>query len=301
MKLEYTIVWFEDNESWWDSFDRGPIESHIRELGFEPTIKWVQDAETFREYGDLRDVDLLVIDHDLGRDDEMGENIIGRVRGNKVYTEVIFYSAGEVDTLWNAVRSHRLEGIFVESRELIDNKVQKVVEQSVRKIVDLHHMRGILVAEVGDLDALHKEIFDRAFAKIADNDRVELVKRFSENAVKQAQNDLQARIEFQKDPELVNKIDRFLDSVKIFTNFKRLRKLSKWGPPGPEWDFQKEILGPRNFLAHGVPEWDKGLRQFTFRHQGAEFVFSDRAARDLRAKMIEYKAFLRQLLASSPW
>jgi len=60
--------------------------------------------------------------------------------------------------LWEAIREKKLEGIFISSRNEIVSKNTKVGYQSIQKILDLENMRGIIMAEVGELDLMRQEI-----------------------------------------------------------------------------------------------------------------------------------------------
>ena len=60
--------------------------------------------------------------------------------------------------MWEAIREKKLEGIFISSRNEIVSKNTKVGYQSIQKILDLENMRGIIMAEVGELDLMRQEI-----------------------------------------------------------------------------------------------------------------------------------------------
>ncbi len=42
-----------------------------------------------------------------------GQEFIAGIRENAIYTEIIFYTAGNTSNLWKAIHEKRLEGVFV--------------------------------------------------------------------------------------------------------------------------------------------------------------------------------------------
>jgi len=111
----------------------------------------------------FNEIDLIVVDYNLGGDEEHGEAFVEKIRQHDCWTEVVFYSAAQSSELWDAVRSRELEGVFITNHHGVSAKVEKVAYQAVRKVLDLNMMRGMVMAEVGDLDLLLGAIVEKAF------------------------------------------------------------------------------------------------------------------------------------------
>jgi hypothetical protein len=158
------------------------------------------------------------------------------------------------------------------------------------------------MSEVGDLDTLLEKIFVRAMQGIAPELQQNVFDRFHEKSSDQNNDFLKALSAF-KDAPSIDGLLHLCDSDKRWQSFNRVKKhhnlLKDNGLTG---DYQKDILSPRNFLAHGVAE-RKADGSFLFRHRGKEFTFDDNVSQILRTKILEYKsAFteISEVLSSTP-
>jgi hypothetical protein len=286
MNLSYSILWFDDDKDFFDSLDMEPIKTEIASWGFSPTIFPVHNADEFNQYAPFDKFDMIVVDFKLG--DEQGDKFIKNVREHEVFTEIIFYSFSESSDLWKAIHDQKLEGVFVTHKSGIEQKLLRVARQSVRKVLDLENMRGIVMSEVGDLDASLEDIFVHAMQGISPEHQRTVFDRFHEKASDQNKEFLGALSVFKEAPS-IDGLLQLCDSDKRWQNFNRVKKhhalLKNTSFTG---DYQKDILSPRNFLAHGAPE-RKADGSFLFRHRGKEFSFDNAVSQDLRKKILGYK------------
>lgn len=293
MNLNYSILWYDDNKEFFESQDMEPIETEIVSWGFKPKIFPVHNAVELQQHAPFDQYDMLVVDFDLGGD-EHGDQFIKSVRDQNVFAEIIFYSMKESDELWQAVSVKRLEGVFVANKKNIEPKLIRVARQSVRKVLDLENMRGIVMSEVGDLDALLETIFKRAMKGVAPEQQRIVFDRFHEKTSAQNEEFQGALLAFKEAPSIDGLLE-LCDSDKRWQNLNRVKKhhnlLKERDFVG---DYQKEIIWPRNCLAHGVPERkvDKG---FLFHHRGKEYVFDDEVSNALRKRILEYKSAFAEI------
>lgn len=293
MNLNYSILWFDDDADFFDSIDKEPIESDISSWGFLPKIVPVHNAADFNKHAPFKEFDMLVVDFNLG--DEQGDVFIKKVRDQEVFTEVIFYSFREASDLWKAVHDQQLEGVFVAHKASIVPKLIRVAHQSVRKVLDLENMRGIVMSEVGDLDALLEDMFVKIMTGISGDKQQEVFERFHEKTSAQQEKFAAALAAFQKAPSIEGLL-ALCDSDKRWQNYNRVRKHNAiLNGRKLEGDYSKEILWPRNCLAHGVPERfaDGSL---LFRFNGKEFPFNDQVSQELRTKIIAYKTAFTEIV-----
>ena len=286
MNLNYSILWFDDDKDFFESLDKEPIETEIASWGFSPQIEAVHTADEFNKHKPFDKFDLIVVDFKLG--DVQGDKFIKDVREHEVFTEVILYSFSESSDLWKAVHDRKLEGVFVTHKSGIEQKLLRVARQSVRKVLDLENMRGIVMSEVGDLDALLEDIFVRAMNDVTPEQQDNVFKRFHKDTNKQAEQRLSALVGFKEAPSLEGLLG-LCDSNKRWKNFNRVKEhhalLKGRNFAG---DYAQEILWPRNCLAHGVPERkDDGSLLFHF--SGKDYPFDDDVSQTLRKKILEYK------------
>lgn len=147
MKLEYKILWIEDTPISTKRDKRKTIE-YIENLGFDCVVTDVVDFETFEVdigYENTKNYDLLLVDLDLG-DDEKGEgnSIIRKVREEKIYTEIVFYSS-HYEQLLKKLNGNFVEGIFTSSRDELLDKIMKIVDLTIKKTQDVNNLRGLII------------------------------------------------------------------------------------------------------------------------------------------------------------
>jgi hypothetical protein len=302
VNLNYTILWYDDDRDFFESLDKEPIEEKIASWGFRPRIVPVHDTNELQQHAPFDQFDMLVVDFKLGGD-EHGDQFIRGVRDQSIYAEIIFYSTSASSELWQAIHEKQLEGVFVTNKAGIHQKLLRVAEQSVRKVLDLENMRGIVMSEVGDLDELLESIFTLAMQGITEEQQKLVFNGFVEKSREPDSRFEEALKAFEEAPSIEKLLQLCDSSDKRVQNFNRVRRHH---PLLKEKDFsdeyQKEILKPRNFLAHGVP-LKKEDGSFLFRHRGKEYSFNDDISHALRKRILEYRnAFteLRDTLAQQP-
>jgi hypothetical protein len=295
MRLSFSILWFDDNEDYFDSLDIESLEKEILSWGFSPKIELVTTPEAFKSRSPFETYDLIIVDRKLeGYKD--GADFIADIRDNAVYTEVIFYTAGNTSDLWNDIYNQELEGVFVSSRSGIVSKITRVGRQSIRKVLDLENMRGIVMAEVGELDHLLDGIVTLGIENLSEEQQKSIYKRFHSGAAKQSEGWAKDLAAFIENPETVIMLS-LCDSDKRWQNFNRLWKYhNKLKGQERIGNYVVEVLRPRNFLAHGrpAPHQDGG---YVFHYQGKEFHFNDATSLELRLTILKYKNAFTNILS----
>ena len=295
MNLKYSILWFDDDQDFFESLDNEPILTEIASWGFSPKIIPVHNAEEFNKHTPFDEFDMIVVDFKLG--EERGDKFIKNVREQNVFSEIIFYSFSESSELWKAIHDKELEGVFVTNKKGIEQKLLRVAHQSVRKVLDLENMRGIVMSEVGDLDALLGDIFERAMQGITPEQQKSVFERFHEKISEQNKRNLDGLTAFKNAPSIEGLL-KLCDSDKRWQNFKRVKKHHNLLKANTfDGDYINDILWPRNCLAHGTPERkDDGTLLFQF--SGKEYTFDDTVSQDLRKKILEYKSAFAEIADS---
>jgi len=294
VRLSFSVLWFDDSEIYFDSLDLEPLEREILSWGFSPDIRTVTTPEKFYSHSPFEPFDLIVVDYNLEAHKD-GQEFIAELRDNNTYAEVIFYTVGQISNLWDAIRDKQLEGVFVSSRNSILSRILTVGHQSIRKVLDLENMRGIVMAEVGELDHLLDEIIKLGMAGLPAERQKSVFRRFHKGAVKQ-NTDLKGLLDaFSENPGIDEMLD-LCDSDKRWQNYSRLRKHhDKLKGREKIGDYRAEILVPRNALAHSRPQsCEEGL---LFHHRGRDFLFNDDTSLALRQTILGYKDAFSEILA----
>ena len=296
MKMTFSILWFDDDEDYLDSVDVDPIRDKIQSWGFTPNIVMVSDPDEFMKNAPFKDFDLIAVDYNLEAFDEHGENFITKLREHGVYTEVIFYSANRSSDLWDAVHKKKLEGIFIASRTAGGEitKIINVAQQSVHKFLDLNNIRGVIMAEVGSIDEQLEQIAIKYFYDLKDEEQVALINDYVSKITSQNEKNCK-RVAGLSNTNDINQILGYLDSAKKWNICQSLSKKLEKLNISAIGDYQAEVLKPRNFLAHGIPD-QKEDGSLIFEHYGKEYIFNDREGVNIRKKIQYYSSQFDELL-----
>jgi len=295
MKLKYSILWFDDDVDQIESHDFDVLAETIHSWGFDfdgPAI--VNTPSEFMEKTPFLDFDLIVVDYNLGDDETHGDDFIKSLRDQNVYTDVVFYTGGSTASLWDGVRDKKLEGVFLSNVAGIIPKVIRVAKQSVKKIVDLENMRGIVMAQVGDLDQDLKQLLSVGFLQLEPLKQNQIFKKFIKDGNRRGKNLSEEFEEFAKDPTIERMLDLCDSSFPIWS---LSRSMCNRHPSLEEFnisDYENEILKPRNALAHGVPNTaEDGIQ--TFVHREYKFQYTDKTAEKIRHDLKKYKGVFRNI------
>lgn len=161
MKLQYRILWIENDEDWAESV-QDEIQEFIEEQGFKYDMKLLPKEEVGVRY---EDYDIILMDLNLA-DQPNGAELIRKIRELGAYTDVVFYSADGIDSLKEKGREKELEGVFYTSRTpnvSFTDKVISVIKSTIKKVQDLNNLRGLVMAEVSELDVMMDQIIKSYF------------------------------------------------------------------------------------------------------------------------------------------
>lgn len=160
MTIKYNILWIENDSDWQESIC-DDIRDFIEEQGFELNVKVIAQQTAGTDYNRY---DLILMDLNLA-DAPSGDELIQQIRSLGVYTDVVFYSAGGIETIKLKGKERDLEGVYYSgrNRDLFLSKVQSVIQTTIRKVQDLNNLRGLVMSEVSELDALMEQIIESFF------------------------------------------------------------------------------------------------------------------------------------------
>lgn len=246
-------------------------------------------------YKPFQEFDLIVVDYNLEEYGTHGEEFIKKIRDHDVYTEVIFYSANPVSDLWDAVREKELEGVFISSRTAVLTKIEKVSAQSVRKILDLENVRGIVMAEVANIDLKLENIINAAIVDLTDNEQDKIFDKYVKRIDDHARSNIKKIASIEKNSwaslllhcDTSRKWNLFRSIAKKHTNID-LSNID---------DYSKLVLEPRNYLAHGIPE-KQNNGSLLFKRNDGEFVFDESVSTTLRNDLQKFYEIFEKIFAT---
>jgi len=303
MKLEYKILWIEDTPKSIRR-DKRQIISYIENLGFECHVEDITNFADFEQnigYENTLEYDLLLVDLDLGNQEtkDEGNLIIKNIRDEKVYTEIIFYSS-QYEELKRKLNNHFIEGIFTSSREELKDKVEQIIDVTLHKVQDVNNLRGLIMAEVVELDRLKEQIIIKGSNKISDK----AIEKYTLKKIKESGTSNQ------------NKAKRFLgelENVTFESLFQSLgfvdsdKKAKATGEildklnisePITKDDFIQpyidDILGKRNMFAH-IEECDREDDNGNICKFIGDIPFTPEKCIEIRKEIRKYKELLEEI------
>ena len=183
MKLEYRILWFEDDpESVQDVVDA--LRDLLRGQGFELVCDWgecnadtmTDTVERLRNYNPY---DLMVFDYDLGSG-LTGEALAQTLR-SRIWTEILYYSANRsAEELSRGMNDKRVEGVFCAVRQNLEERLWNLVESQIKRICDLNNMRGIVLDSMSSIDTAIRELFSKTYKNMTFEGKSSVVKKLTD-------------------------------------------------------------------------------------------------------------------------
>ncbi|UYF76547.1 hypothetical protein LSO58_06640 [Acinetobacter ursingii] len=156
MRLDYKILWFEDQENNVKEVERG-LSTRLSRLGFNLQVQWIKPGNDLNNtFGQIKnivnDFDLILLDYDLGKDGFNGADIAKKLRRSSFLTDIIFYSSASPHDLRQFMFNHHVDGVFCINRNNLQSESFDIIQNRIRKILDINHMRGIVMEIVSEFD-----------------------------------------------------------------------------------------------------------------------------------------------------
>ena len=221
MKLEYKILWFEDQPHNVKGPSEG-IKDRLYRAGFKLSIKWVKNiGDVDSLIGQLRkenNFDLILMDWNLGASMPNGASLAKRVRNN-VHTEIVFYSSATPKELRAAIYEEEIDGVYCTRRDNLTSETMSVINTTIKKVLDLNHMRGIVMAVVSDFDNLIDDCLHLRYSKQSPEGKINIVRDIKDRIIHLCKSNLQEieKIEAVTDLSLLLKNRSFSSMVKFQT------------------------------------------------------------------------------------
>jgi len=295
MRIEYKILWVEDDKSWYKT-TKELFDETLDDLGFQLISKRCENIEEVKkevEENQLKDYDLLLVDFTLKNSDS-GDEVIKFLRGIKdepILTDVLFYSSA-VENVRESMHKLGLEGVYTADRKEIETKFERVVNTTIKKIQEVNTIRGLIMAETSDLDELMLEVLEMA---ITTDISVELTTYLQETI----EETLKKVSEIINDKEIVM-LDKMSDS-RVFTSFhkakgiNRLYRLKQVGINKFFESYNKDIISTRNLFAHVKESMEDGEKVLISSKTGAKEVFNSERCIEIRQNLRKYRGILEDI------
>ena len=295
MKLEYRILWFEDDpESVQDVVDA--LRDLLRGQGFELVCDWgecnadtmTDTVERLRNYNPY---DLMVFDYDLGSG-LTGEALAQTLR-SRIWTEILYYSANRsAEDLSHGMKARRVEGVFCAVRQNLEERVWAIVESQIKRICDLNNMRGIVLDSMSSVDTAIRTLFSKAYQEMTAEGKSsttgKLVKKLKERA-EQAKDFAEG---ISADTVATSIFDhRHVDFQMVRQRLSHTHACFKDTAP------MKDLQDLRNKLAHQPSRFNaqENVIELIDQHTGNVEKFTYDKFTEIRGQLLEVRDVLRTL------
>jgi CheY-like chemotaxis protein len=299
MKLEYKILWIDnDLQSYIDNDSVKDIEEFLLEKGFEPIIEKVFDEVNLDQFITKHEYDLIISDYNLNN--TTGDAVIKSIREDKqLDTEILFYTAqssymNNEQVMKNLAFKERLT--FQVGRDTLLQKIEKVIELTLKKLLELNATRGLITAATSELDVEIEEIV------------MQLIVKHNKSA-----DDLKQIVTDKVHIPLQNRLNNFwnsytnfqsyfpkIDAVKKWEIFRDLLKLLNSNQDIKTFldgnkTYQTQVIDIRNKFAHSKAIDDKGTLKLKGQVEGQDFEFTEESCVEIRKNLIAHKRNIEML------
>ena len=166
MKLEFSLLVIDDMPSS-TSQAVGILQDYLDDKGFDLAAEYPDDlslatVDQLSRYGG-RNYDLVAVDYNLGQEGFDGGDVASILRLELRYTDMVFYSSNASLDLHGRLAEAKVAGVFVATRDELDDALIGLADTVIGKAVDLNHMRGIAMAEIAEMDVMMEDALADAF------------------------------------------------------------------------------------------------------------------------------------------
>ena len=305
MSLIYKVLWIDDNKDDYKKEEKA-LKKFIEDLFFEPKIDFCEDIASAKEYIDSEKYDVIFSDYNI--DEERGNDFISYIREKSVNTEVLFYSGqnqlpeGRLDrvTFFFGTGSHREERLL--------KKMKDLISLTIEKLNDLTQLRGLVMAEVSELDNRMENLIADYFLIENDEERTKRRKLFDDTVLQHIEDKTKDKLksincetktcQLKLKNKDLNKIVQSIDfdsSYKAYTIDCIMKELSYPFNQGAFKDvYVAEINQKRNDLAHSYSEIENGEEILKTKKHGSQKFTKDDIA-DIRRDIKKYHLIFNEL------
>ena len=301
MRLDFNVLWVDDQIGMVEGFQEA-IFRKLRNEGFEFKAKNVTSID--ESISDLSvevfhdEIDLILVDYDLGAGGT-GDVVLKRIREIQPFKEIIFYSAVAPKKLKQLAFDQDVAGIYCASRDALVDTVMGVFETLVKKVLDIDHMRGIVMGATAEIDNIVNdcllEIHDNkdvsAQAVLLKQAKIRIDKKKDEHvlAIEKALG-LNSFSELLENRSALSADQKLAFLVRVLAQFKELKEMRD-----EIIKYKEDIVPKRNTLAHARLIPNNSSKSF----QGRDGQIIDSVEmKRIRCALLDHRATFCGLLKS---
>lgn len=314
MKLKYKILWIEDDPK---SITRpqNQIKKYLEDdYGFECKDEDVviKDYDEFKsefleEYNGvvrakdkINEFDLLLVDFNLGEEEHTGDILINLIRESKVYSEILFYSSDYQDLRNKLNNNHFIDGVFTSNRDELEDKIKRLINVTIKKTQDVNNLRGLIMAEVAELDRIKKNIIQK-FSGEADSKFKQYIKEDVFSKIREELENLKCLVkvedsECSHDDINLEELQKnfFYDTSKKSRTVYKIKRKKCNDIEFTHKNYMEDVIDKRNVLAHQKEDEDASGK-FLLYPNGNRLEFTEEECNKIRKDIKKYKKLLEDI------
>lgn len=303
MNLEFQLLIIDDNP---DNVEQATkaLDEYLRQNGFflRQSCMENMDVDFQQDIADGKKYDLAMVDYNLGREEYTGADMARQLRAVMRYTDIIFYSGEPRVNLLKELADKEVAGVFVATREELDDDLVGMAETIIGKAIDITHMRGIAMANTADMDVRMGNALEQVFSHQELDGKLSDVTSRTFKKIGESNIRIQRRFEeYRNNDDIFN----LVEDTRMFTFFHKyqaIMRLVNKLPKAVKNDksdainrfrrFNEEIIEKRNILAH-VKEVDvDGKTIFRSVREEDDIIIDDEWMKIYRQHLGEHKSVL---------
>lgn len=176
MKIDFTILWVDDNKDFVDSI-RPQLEKWMDIQGLGLKICWHPRESGIYSDLDKGNIELIILDYHL-KGGKNGDAIISEIRKKGFYEDIVFYTTkSNTNTLFKVSP----DGVFFSERDDAKDRIKDLLNIKIRRSLDLATLRGWIVADSIELEILLLTVLASFFKDHGELSRDRAMKVLSED------------------------------------------------------------------------------------------------------------------------
>lgn len=307
MKLEYNILWIDNDLKYYiENGSVADVENILIDKGFEPTIEKVFDEATLDQFIDKHDYDLIISDYNL--ENTTGDIIIEKIRNEKqLDTEILFYTA-QTENSFKSKEEVRNRLAFIErltfqiGRDRLLDKIEKVIELTLKKLLELNATRGLITAATSYLDVEIEEIYFSLIDKPVSEDIKPKIEKIFKTDYKEIKKNLLKKCKTLRDTHSTD-YSMYFSQSDAFRKWDILKEIISLNVPDKFSielfkKYYEEVIDIRNKFAHARAIEIEGRIVLKGQVNGKDFEFNEENCIKIRQNLIRHKRNIELLKQS---
>jgi hypothetical protein len=293
MKIDYRVLWVEDDPSWYDTTVE-LFKNTLEDAGFELISERKSNIDEIKEMvasDGLQKYDMLLVDFTL-RHSDSGDEIIKYIRDKDVYTDVLFYSSA-IQNVTDSMHKYGLEGVYTADRKEIEYKFEIVFKTTIKKIQEINAIRGLIMGETSELDVEIENVFNILIDLSIEDELKPKVEKIFKTDYKEVKKNYLKGCKTKRDCHTSDYKQYFSlsESFRKYDILKEFLKLMTF--EGFDLDlfkrYKTEVIEIRNKFAHAKSEEKDGKMLLRGQLGKEDFEFDDTKCIEIRKNLIAHR------------